>query len=93
MKVSEAKVQPVGKKLMLDIPETTAGGIKVVQGAQIQEQGKIIAVGPKVKEINPELKVGVVIQFKAWQVDIITIDGKKYYYIDADGDALCAIVI
>lgn len=82
------KIKPFGNKLMLDIPETKAGSINVVQGAQIQEQGKVLAVGSNVKDFHK----GDVIQFKAWAVDIITIDGQKYYYIDADSDAICGIL-
>lgn len=87
--MKKTKIQPVGKKLMLDIPETKAGGIAVVQGSQIQEQGIIIGVGPEVKKYSK----GSTIQFKAWAVDIITIDGQKYYYIDSDSDAICGIVM
>jgi co-chaperonin GroES (HSP10) len=84
--------EPVGKKLLLEIQESTAGAIGVHQGAQIQEIGTILKVGPKVNNINPDLKTGTVILFKAWQIDIITIDKEKYYFMDADGDALCAIM-
>ncbi len=92
------KVIPLGKKLMLDIPETSAGGINIIQGAQIQEQGVILAVGPDVSKAkqngftNNQFEVGQTIQFKAWAVDIITIDKQKYYYIDADSDAICGLV-
>ncbi len=85
----KTNVTPVGKKIMLDIAETSAGGIQVVQGAQIQEQGTIKAVGPDVPD---SFKKGQLIQFKAWAVDIITIDKNKYYYIDCDSTAICGLV-
>ncbi len=95
-------VRPLGRKLLLDIPETKAGGIQVVQGAQIQEQGTIIDMGPGVpqrhpvqgtgRRDNPEgFEIGDVVQFKSWAIDIITIDGAKYYYLDSTSDAICGI--
>ncbi len=96
-------VRPLGKKILLDIPETSAGGIQVVQGAQIQEQGVIVDMGPEVPKresiklttgtVRTEgFAVGDIVQFKAWSVDIITVDGQKHYYISCDSDALCGIV-
>ncbi len=96
-------VRPLGRKLLLDIPETKAGGIQVVQGAQIQEQGTIIDMGPGVpqrhpvqgtgRRDNPEgFEIGDVVQFKAWAIDIVTIDGQKFYYLSCDSDALCSRV-
>jgi len=95
--MKKIEIVPVGKKLLLEIPETSAGSIQVIQGAQIQEQGKIVAVGPAVNwvgdsSIKPLFEVGDVIQFKAWAVDCITIDKNKYYYISADSDAICGKV-
>lgn len=80
--------KPLGKKLLLDIPETTAGSFVVVQGHQVQEQGKVLAAGPDADKTL----VGQLVHFKAWAVDIITIDGKKFYYLDSDSTALCGIV-
>lgn len=79
---------PVGKKLLLEIKETSAGGISVHQGAQIQELGTVLAVGEFVNGI----KKGDVIHFKAWAIDCITVDGEKYYYLDSDSTAICGIV-
>lgn len=37
-------------------------------------------------------EVGKTLYFKAWAVDIITdTDGKKYYFISSDSDAICGI--
>lgn len=86
------KVKPHGRKLLMSIPETKTGSLVVQQGAQIQEIGTVIAVG---KEIDPkyyQIKVGDTLHFKAWAVDIITVDGEKFYYLDADSDAICGIV-
>jgi len=76
----------------MSIPETKTGALEVKQGAQIQETGTVVAVG---KEITPdyyEIKMGDTLHFKAWAVDIITVDGETFYYLDADSDAICGIV-
>lgn len=104
MRIKKEVIRPLGRKLLLDIPETKAGGIQVVQGGQIQEQGTIVDMGPAVPARGKvELttgtvtsqggfSIGDVIQFKAWAVDIITVDGQKYYYISCDSDALCGVI-
>ncbi len=102
MATKKTIVRPLGRKLLLDIPETKAGGIQVVQGAQIQEQGTIIDMGPSVPQRHPVnstgrsnpdgFEIGDVIQFKAWAIDIVTVDGQKHYYISCDSDALCGVI-
>lgn len=89
----KTKVKPYGSKLLLSIPETKTGALEVQQGAQIQEVGTIIDIGDSVVnwEGNP-LKIGDTLHFKAWAVDIITVDGEKFYYLDADSDAICGVV-
>lgn len=86
--MNKLKIEPLGKKLLMDIPETKAGALEVKQGKQIQEQGTILAVGPEVNDKH----IGETIQFKAWAVDIITIDGQTFYYLDADSTAICGKV-
>lgn len=80
---------PLKNRLLLDIKETTAGGIAISQGAQIQEIGTILAIG---KEYEGELKVGDVIHFKGWSIDIIALDGEKFYYLDPMLNSICGIV-
>lgn len=86
------KVKPYGSKVLMSIPETKTGSLVVQQGAQIQEVGTVLALG---RDINPkycEIEVGDTIHFKAWAVDIITVDGEKFYYLDSDSDAICGII-
>lgn len=92
MKAKPTKVKPYRSKLLLSIPETKTGSLVVQQGAQIQEVGTILAMGSHLDPKYTELRVGDTIQFKAWAVDIITVDGEKFYYLDADSDAICGIV-
>ena len=95
-------MKPIGNKIQLEIDELKFGA---VQSDAIAEKGKIIAVGDKVGDayvttssntsvvqMNYTFPIGSTIYFKAWAVDIITdTDGKKYYFIDANSDAICAI--
>lgn len=93
MKTKLTKVKPVGNKLLLSIPETKTGSLVVQQGAQIQEIGTVIDLGEYVlMDAKPRFKKGDTLHFKAWAVDIITVDGEKFYYISADSDAICGLV-
>ncbi len=79
-------MKPLGNKIQLDIKEVKIGAI---QSDSIEEHGTIIAVG---EEVNKDkFPIGATLYFKAWQVDVISVDGEKNYYISADGDAICAI--
>ena len=85
-------IKPLGKKILLEVKEEKMGAI---QSESIQEKGVIIAIGPDVLKtmgIKDKLELlGETLYFKAWACDIITDDGKKYYFIAADSEALCGI--
>lgn len=76
-------MKPLGKKLLLEIEEVKIGAL---QTDTITERAKVIAWG---RECKQEWG-GAVVYFKAWAVDVITHNGKKYYFIDEDSTALCA---
>jgi co-chaperonin GroES (HSP10) len=88
------KVTPLGRKILLSIPETKTGSLIVQQGAQIQEIGTVLDISKKVLDDLEYygIDIGDTIHFKAWGVDIICIDQDKYYYLDVDSDALCGVV-
>lgn len=86
-------IKPVGKKLKLLIEPLKVGAI---QTETIAERGVIIDVGHDLvgrlndKGIAPDgVGIGTVIYFKAWAVDVITHEGEKHYFIDADSTAIC----
>lgn len=84
-------MKPIGNKIQLDIQEVKIG---MIQSDAIEEHGKIIAVGDLVGKNADEVlqfAVGKTLYFKAWAVDVISENGKKYYFISADSDAICAI--
>jgi len=89
-------MKPIGKKIQLDIKDVKIGAI---QSDSIEEHGTITAIGDQVwmtsigeydKDSVNEL-VGKTLYFKAWAVDVISKDEKKYYFISADSDAICAV--
>lgn len=94
-------MKPLNNKIQLEIEELKFGAI---ESDSIAECGKIIAVGngvydtemttsanDNVTRINHKFAIGKTLYFKAWAIDVITKDDKKYYFISSDSDAICAI--
>ena len=79
-------MKPLNNKIQLEVKEIEYMGEST--GA-IEEHGTIIALGDYMDE--EKWKIGATLYFKAWAVDIITEGDKKYYFIDALSDAICAI--
>ena len=79
-------MKPLGNKIQLDIKEVKIGAI---QSDSITEKGTIVALGAQC-DSNNAIKVGRTLYFKAWGVDVITEGDKKYYFINADSEAICA---
>ena len=77
-------MKPLGKKIQIEMVEEKIGAI---QSDSVSEKGTVVAIGHDV----PFDYVGRTLYFKAWAVDVITEDGKKFYFIDADSPAICAI--
>lgn len=80
-------MKPLGRKIQLDIEEVKIGAI---QSDAIEEMGKIIAIGPDCQYFTTD-DVGKTLYFKAWAIDVIALNGKKFYFISEDSDAICAI--
>ena len=84
------KIKPWGNKIQLEFPTTKAGAIVMEQGSSIQEMGTVVALGPFAK-ISP-LKKGQKLLVKTWDVDVITVEDQKFYFISDDSRAICAVV-
>ena len=92
-------ITPLGKKIQLKIEQPTAGGLDLSAKETAIEVGEIIGLAGE-RSVNlqnlwigkTELKIGDKIFFKAWALDIITYEGEKYYFIDSDSNAICAII-
>lgn len=80
---------PLGAKIQLDIEENSAGSLDIASVPTAIESGKVIALG---KDVTLSINIGDMLFFKSWAVDIITHDGKRYYFIDEDTKGICAIV-
>lgn len=82
------KIKPIGRKIQISIDEPKAGMLETSSLNVAKEKGTVIAVGNEVTEV---LK-GETIFFKSWAVDIITDEGKHFYFIDEDSKGLCAVI-
>jgi len=82
------KIIPLNNKLQIEIYKPKAGNLDLSSKETATECGTIIAIGDKVKGF----KVGDKILYKAWQIDVISYEGKQYNFIDADGEGICALV-
>ena len=38
------------------------------------------------------IKIGDKVQYKSWAVDIVTVEGKRYYYLNQDTKGLCSVI-
>lgn len=90
-------MKPLGKKIQISIDKPTAGNLDLSSKASAVECGTVIAFAGKegLQNIwigNTEVKIGDKIGFKAWAIDVLTIDGETYYFIDSDSEGLCAII-
>ena len=82
------QIIPINNKIQLDIEQPTAGGLDLSSKPTTVECATVIAVADGITKF----KVGDKLFFKSWQVDIITYNKLTYYFIDADGEGICAIV-
>jgi len=80
------KIKPTKNHIQLEIDEAKAGALSMESMVTAVEIGKIIAIGDEVSD----LKVGQKVLFKAWAVDIVTVDGKRYYFLDLNTGGLKA---
>lgn len=82
------KLKPLSNEVQIKIDEAKAGVLNMESTQTAVEFGEIVALGENVKG----LKVGQKIAFKAWSVDIVSIDGKRYYFINMDTNGIKATI-
>lgn len=82
-----SKLKPHSDYFLLEPEEPKGGAFKVVEGTNIKEIGRIVAVGPYVKATE---LVGKKVVFNAWACDEKNIDGKRYYFVSESANAICA---
>lgn len=82
------KIKPLANEVQLKIDEAKAGSLNMESVVSAVEIGEIIAIGEDVKG----LKVGQKVLFKAWSCDIVTVDGKRYYFINMTTNGIKATI-
>lgn len=82
------KIQPLAGIIQIDIPQANAGILDTSMRSSAVEFAEVIAVGDGYNLI----KKGDKIFFKAWAVDIVDHQDKKYYFINVKTDGILAVV-
>ncbi len=99
-------ITPLGNTIQLDIKEATAGALDTSSRDSAVEYAEVIAIPQEVvyktasvgmsttdniKRLN-QLKVGDKVFVKAWAIDIVSHEDKKYYFCNLDTNGVLAIV-
>lgn len=71
-------IQPISNRIYIQ-PEVSESVLKL-STPQKKEKGKVLAVGPDVKEVQ----VGDYVIFTPWAVDVYEENGEKYYFVSED---------
>lgn len=83
------KIRPMGNKVQIEVEEPSVGALDTASMPTAIEYGEVLSIGPDVKV---DVKKGDHVFFKSWGCDIITYEGKRYYFVDMDTKSLCAVV-
>ena len=82
------KIHPLSNEVQIKIDEAKAGVLNMESTQTAVEFGEVVAIGDEVKGI----KVGQKILFKAWAVDIVTWEGKRYYFLNMTTNGIKATI-
>lgn len=82
---------PQQNLVQLKIDEVTAGVLDTSSKETAVECAEIIALG-KWADKEGSLKVGDKVFVKAWAIDIITFEDKKYYFCNIETGGILAVV-
>jgi co-chaperonin GroES (HSP10) len=82
------KIEPVGNIIYLEIKEAKAGVLDTSSRQSAVEYAQVLAVGSEVKIVKP----GDWVFVKAWSVDIINHEDKRFYFVSEDTNGVLAIV-
>lgn len=83
-------IQPVGSNIQLEFAEAKAGILDTSSRQSVVEYAKVIAISPGAEMYAME--VGDYVFVKAWAVDIISHEDKKYYFCNVETNGILAIV-
>ena len=80
--MAEVKLKPLADRVLIEPKEAetkTASGIFIPDTAREKpQQGKVIAVGPGIKDEKMEVKVGDLVLYGKYSGTEITVEGKDY---------------
>jgi len=80
--MAEVKLKPLADRVLVEPKEAdtkTASGIFIPDTAREKpQQGKVIAVGPGIKDEKMEVKVGDLVLYGKYSGTEITVEGKDY---------------
>lgn len=83
------KIKTLGNKIQLKVDEPEIGGLISDSMPIAIECGEVIGKGD---DVTLPVKVGDKIFYKSWAVDIVTYEGKKYFFISQDTNGICAVI-
>ena len=80
--MADVKLKPLADRVLIEPKEAetkTASGIFIPDTAREKpQQGKVIAVGPGIKDEKMEVKVGDLVLYGKYSGTEITVEGKDY---------------
>lgn len=87
------KIQPRPDIIQLDIEEAKAGVLDTSSRSSAVEYATVVAIGDSAdgREIR-SIQVGDKVFVKAWAVDIINHEDKKYYFVDINSKGILAVI-
>ena len=85
------KITPLGNTIQLEFEEAKAGNLITSSRESAVEYAKIVSLGTSL-EGSEVYKVGNHVFVKAWAIDIINHEDKKYYFVNLDTNGVLAVV-
>lgn len=87
------KIQPIGNIIQLDIEPVAINGLDTSSIDSAVEYAKVIGM-PRgfTSEAYRDIGIGSFVFVKAWAIDIINHQGKKYYFVNLDTQGVLALV-
>lgn len=92
------KIQPLGNIIQLEIEEAKAGILDTSSRDSAVEYAKVIAIADLADDLAVQAgrkykpEVGDYVFVKAWAIDIINHQDKKYYFVNLDTNGVLAVV-
>ena len=89
------KIYPLGNIIQLEFEEASAGDLITSSRDSAVEYAKIVAIGKGIYLGDKPMfgiDIGDHVFVKAWAVDIITHQDKKYYFVNLETNGILAVV-